>query len=266
MPRINVEEEWFADPRREMLQGKINNPESVDSIAVRMWRLAQHYWIPAKELIPAKSWKGCDFPDAVFEVGLAERRNGGVYVSGTEKHFAWYFEKIAKLHDRAQKGGRARVRDAQRSSSGQLLPAATSDTSQTPAKPSPSSSSSSSFSSSEEKPKKKICGDKPRRLGDPRMNPLRDLWMRLWGEKYGVAPNWSGQEAKHAQGLLAYLDRVKRYDDLEVLFKRYLEDEDPIQIKNQHPFSTVAKFAHKYLTSKLPPVDPLQAWANGGSR
>lgn len=95
------------------------------------------------------------------------------------------------------------------------------------------------------------------------MNPLRDLWLKLWKEKYGIEPSWSGQEAKMAKGLLAYLDRVGRYADLETVLRRFLADDDELAVKNQHPFSTIAKLAHKYLSQKVVPLSPVEKWARG---
>lgn len=158
MARINVEDEWFSDPRRErfaILLSKKNNESldegylRADGMSIRIWHFAQKYWFK-KELIPLHAWNGAGFDDLFFECGLAEKKDDGIYVRGSKRHFEWYFEKCEKLKERASLGGKARQAAAKRDQSGrfeakniQPTPAESQLTS-SPTSPSSSSSSSSS--------------------------------------------------------------------------------------------------------------------------
>lgn len=146
MPRLNVEEEWFTDPRRTRLATLVGGVLQADGVALTAWKLAQHYWFKGRELIPEHAWKGSGLPDALFECGLAERQpDGRIYVRGSEDKFAWYQPKIEQRLNAAPRGGRARMRGAKRDAKGRLLSSRKpADIQPNPAEPSPSSSLSSS--------------------------------------------------------------------------------------------------------------------------
>lgn len=160
MARISIEDEWFSDPRRYRLAEKFGFPSDpsgllkADGHAVEVWFFAQKYW-RKKELIPTHAWEGAGLGDAMFQCGLAEKRDGGIYVRGAERHFDWYFKKTASLTAGAQLGGRARMTNCERDEHGRLLPAKSNivqpEVQPTSSRSSPSFSSSSSSSSSKNK-------------------------------------------------------------------------------------------------------------------
>jgi len=111
MPRINIEDKWWGDPRRSRLVSLLGNVEAeADGAFVIAIKLAQQYWIPNKEHIPMKSWKGAGIADELITCGLAEITNDGktVYVSGSEEHFAWWFKK----QEAGRRGGMAKASNA----------------------------------------------------------------------------------------------------------------------------------------------------------
>ena len=137
MARLNIEPTIWTDPRFMRLAQLVGDVDKAMGILVRSWMLAQRYWFK-RELIPDHAWQGSAFPDALFECGLAERRENGVYIRGSEENFSWYFERLAA----ASSGGKAsakRPRDAK----GRLL------SKQTPSDSSEVQRSSSSSSSKE---------------------------------------------------------------------------------------------------------------------
>ena len=99
MPRINVEDCWFDDPRRESLCQKLG--PLGDAIALRMWRLAQNYY-RVKTLVPVHIFESALHWREFEEVGLAERRPEGVYVKGRGERFAW----LAALSESGTRGGK----------------------------------------------------------------------------------------------------------------------------------------------------------------
>ena len=50
MARLNIEECWWSDPRRDLLR-RLLGTENQDQVAIQSWRLAQEYWIKGA-LIP----------------------------------------------------------------------------------------------------------------------------------------------------------------------------------------------------------------------
>ena len=159
--RINVETEFMSDMRFirliELIQKQ--NPEKPVSEAkfaaigscIVAWGLSFHYWKHDKELIPEHAWKGADMNDLLFEVGLAERRESGIYVRGSERNFEWYHTGSELLRSRASRAGKASAKARlERFGTAQPIPSQRHNESSNLAelsrtKPNPSSSSSSSY-------------------------------------------------------------------------------------------------------------------------
>lgn len=100
MARINVEDDYWSDPRREILARLVGDQERADGRMLRAWRVAQGFW-KKDELIPPRMWDTGGF-DGILEADLAEKRDGGIYVRGAEGHFGW-LESRARA---GQKGGK----------------------------------------------------------------------------------------------------------------------------------------------------------------
>lgn len=107
MARINVETDFFADPRFRLLVRTIGGDEArAIGVCIQAWQLAQTYWVKQK-LIPTDIWKKAGF-DALVTVDLAEIRDDGVYCRGAEKHFAWYVQRIDAARNAGIKSAQAR--------------------------------------------------------------------------------------------------------------------------------------------------------------
>ncbi len=150
MPKISIEEKFWTDDRVGKLVRRCGEVLGY-GYCLLAWKLAQHYWLPDKDLIPDKSWKVAGLPEDLFELGLAERREGGIYVSGTEKYHAWYFTNVEKYRKRQHSAGVASAKRP-RDKKGRLLPSGNTQearpTSSSQAQPSPAKSNSYSYSSS----------------------------------------------------------------------------------------------------------------------
>jgi len=92
MARLNIEDNFWSDIRLQLLAERIGYTSAVGSMVVA-FKLAQQFWVQGK-LIPEKIWQASRISEEIFEVGFAERRDEGVYVCGSERHFAWYMEKV----------------------------------------------------------------------------------------------------------------------------------------------------------------------------
>ncbi len=87
MARINCEDDFWTDPRREALGLYIGDQEKADGRMLRAWRVSQSYWRKG-ELVPFAVWDGARL-DGILECGLAERQDAGVYCKGSKAHFDW---------------------------------------------------------------------------------------------------------------------------------------------------------------------------------
>jgi hypothetical protein len=94
MARINVDDDLFTDVRFEKLIDNLGDKHTATGLMVDAWRTAQKYWMNDKELVPIKIWSlGGDRFQKLIEFCLAEIRDSGVYVAGSEKQFSWLLQK-----------------------------------------------------------------------------------------------------------------------------------------------------------------------------
>lgn len=145
MARINLDETYWGDPRRSRLLVAIGCVFKADGAVINAWKLAEHYWVPRREVIPMSAWTGAGFPMELITCGFAREESGGIYVSGTKEKFAWRFER----KEAGKLGGRnsAKTRKKPGKKPAEAKPSKRKQK-QPSSSPSPSSSSSSSSSTS----------------------------------------------------------------------------------------------------------------------
>lgn len=90
MARVNIEE-IEKDERFQELMIQLGSRHLALGVMVDLWKLAQKFWFPHTELIPVSVFERAKLPDALFQVGLAEKRADGVYAKGSKEQFAWLF-------------------------------------------------------------------------------------------------------------------------------------------------------------------------------
>lgn len=100
MPRINVDDIWFDDPRRSKLALKLQSYLLSDGVAINMWRLAQTYFRVGL-LVPIEQYERMDYAKEFSSVGLAEYYSDGVYIKGRNDAFDW----LKKRQENGRKGG-----------------------------------------------------------------------------------------------------------------------------------------------------------------
>ena len=105
MPRINIEEEWFMDPRRDLLIEQLGC--LTDSIAIKMWRLSQNFHREG-QLVPVALFERVPHWQEFEGAGLAERRETGVYIKGSAKHFQWLLDGIEQRREAGKKSAEVR--------------------------------------------------------------------------------------------------------------------------------------------------------------
>lgn len=116
MARINIEDKWWTDPRRQLLARALGSEALATGVFFCAVRLAQEYWRKGQSLIPFKIWEHVEHHVSLIEYGLAERRETGVYLSGSEEWFEW----IDLRRDAARKGGAKRSEQAERGPDGRF--------------------------------------------------------------------------------------------------------------------------------------------------
>lgn len=113
MARLNVEDDFWTHPRYRALSRLLGDEDKAAGMCFRAWRLAQKYWAE-KKTIPFDVWE-LEGLEPLTKVGLAERRDEGVYCRGSEKHFEWYAQRVEagrlgglkSVESRAEKYGSA---------------------------------------------------------------------------------------------------------------------------------------------------------------
>ena len=104
MPRINVDEEVFRDPRWFGLLSLVEKPEEAIGMLVMFWFLGQKYWQNGEQLIPVNRIPEVLVP--VVRAGFGEERPDGVYVCGSRERFQWLIER----REAGRKGGLAKAK------------------------------------------------------------------------------------------------------------------------------------------------------------
>lgn len=155
MARINVEDAIYRDRRFFNLAAKVGGPEAALGAIVFAWDLAQKFWKTSQKLIPPHEWKRLGFADDILECGLAELRDGLVYVCGSEEQFRWLDQKVTA----GRNGGLAKASAAKRT----LAPAKRSLPSSSPS--SSSSASSSKTNTYAQQVERVYQGFYPRKIG-----------------------------------------------------------------------------------------------------
>jgi hypothetical protein len=114
MPRINIEDSLFKDPRWYSLILKCGDQYKALGIVATAWILAQKHWLE-HGCIPQKAW--LKDLDLLIETELAERwDDGSIYVKGSKKAFAWLIQRS----EAGRKGGKKKAQNRLAVASGSL--------------------------------------------------------------------------------------------------------------------------------------------------
>lgn len=111
MARINVEDEFFIDPRFKRLVAALDGDEDrAIGMVIRAWRHAQNHWRKGEQPIPFKLWDLAAL-DLLVEVGLARREDDGIYCAGSREQFEWCTPNAKAVAGRVGGLQSARVRE-----------------------------------------------------------------------------------------------------------------------------------------------------------
>lgn len=95
MARINIEDSLYKEKRFEKLMFKLGGRRAALGALVEAYVLAQKHYLNEKNdgLIPFEEWEREEIAPEILECGLAERRDKGIYIKGSETQFCWLKQK-----------------------------------------------------------------------------------------------------------------------------------------------------------------------------
>lgn len=133
MPRININEKWWSDPRRGRLSDKMGR-RSADGLMVEAWRLSQEF---NGEFFNWKDYFDQAEVEHMSSCGLATLEQGLIYIKGSKECHEW-------LVERRRSGRIGGTKSAQLRQAQVEQPSTTAQANVKQTQPSSSSSSSSS--------------------------------------------------------------------------------------------------------------------------
>lgn len=96
MARLNIEEQWWTDPRRfkliEILGGDEAAEDAADIAMIRIWRVALQFWKAGQRPIPKPVFMKMKHAKEVLKVGLAKHKGSLIYIKGSSISFRWVIE------------------------------------------------------------------------------------------------------------------------------------------------------------------------------
>lgn len=97
MARINIEDSLLKDDRFSELMLKLGSRIMALGVITEAFILAQkHYLTDVNDrLIPLNDWQRKTELHILLDVGLAEVKNSGIYIKGSESNFKWLLQKQA---------------------------------------------------------------------------------------------------------------------------------------------------------------------------
>lgn len=104
MARVNIEDSLYRDNRFIELYIKLGSLETALGALIRVWSVAQKFYLLDDRRIPIEEWKKQKLNDSVIDVGLAENVNGRVRVAGSDEQFKWLAQRV----DAGRKGGQSK--------------------------------------------------------------------------------------------------------------------------------------------------------------
>lgn len=225
MARINIEDKLWSDDRFLSLLEKLGSRAQAVGSVVLAFKLAQEFWLPNKKNIPLPRWELSSNAQALLDSGLAVLQQDGVYVSGTEENFAWYFAKVVA----GKAGGKASAaaretkgkKSKQRSSTAQADSSESNPLTLTLTLPPTLTLPADSFSKREKSP-------------SANAGAFIATYCRVWKERYQARPEITGKE----QGIAKRLSGSIGTERASELVESFLRMNDSWFLQKRHDLAT----------------------------
>jgi hypothetical protein len=241
LARLNIEDSIYKGQEFQDLLISTGNRHTAKGMVWELFQTAQEFWFPDRKPIPKEKLDRLGLRPCV-DCGLAEEKDGGVYVHGSEKAFGWLFA--------AQDAGNASaVARAEKRKSTVVQPRLTTVETGEPTsnvgQPLTLSSSSllsslplSSFSDSSSK---EVTPAKP---SSPSSVPTWEAYRDAYQKKYGEAPV---RNARINSQLKQLISRIG-VDEAPFVAEFYLSHNDQFYGKKGHPVGLLLADCEKLRT------------------
>lgn len=104
MARINIEDSLYKDTRFSDLYIKLGSVETALGALIRVWTVAQEYYLKDDRKIPKSVWVQQRLNNEVLNCGLATEKNERIEVAGADEQFKWLLQRV----EAGRKGGQAK--------------------------------------------------------------------------------------------------------------------------------------------------------------
>lgn len=209
MPRINVEENLFSDPRFLDLCDELGRFEATGRL-IFFWRVAQKYWLEddSQGGIPDEVFGRKEIWKPLADCGLAEKRGNFWYAKGAEAQFDWYLRK-----KRAGKAGGKKSAELRASKTQAPLEHCSTNLKQIQPSPTPTPTPLISNSSKEELSQNSHSDVSRKNL------PVSKL-VCLWNEHCGSLPRVEKISKKRQEKIKARLREEPHLEYWEKIFRK----------------------------------------------
>lgn len=218
MARINIEDCWWTDPRRERLSILVGSPLLADAVVIRAWRIAQEFWGNEQGLIPKHVFHTIEASSKLIEANLAEERKDGFYIRGSSQYLDWLVSRRRAAKAGGLKSAQERSKKAKQK-----------ETKVIQTQPSSSYSSSSSGSNS-------VSGStylqKPEKAKE-KANRFIAAYCERFKLRWKTNPVIKGKEAGIAKRLTKEIPETKQ----ELYLDAFFALPDAWLVKAKHPLS-----------------------------
>lgn len=250
MPRLNVEDSVWLDPRFKLLEKSLGSRISAIGTLVEFWRLAQEYWVRGKNPVPLDIFKAYDLPEALVECCFAVLRNDGVHACGAAKQFAW----IKTKHTAGKKGGLASGRSRQKKAKELHIDKSRSKT-EANAKQTPSETNPLTLTLTPSLTLTHLIQGATALQSHPEQfeskNPVA-IWCEEYRRKYGTAYEVMARDG----GMLRGFGKTRGQEKMRTLFACYLAIDEPLYSSQKHPLSLFFRDLPKITNAAQTGIDP----------
>lgn len=257
MARINIDDDLWTDPRFIALTRLLGDDRALSQL-IRFWRCAQNFWLQERRGIPDDIFELHDFPEELFKIRLAERRDGAVFDPDAEARFAW----ILACQENGKKGGR---KPKPNNINGERKPPGTPGLTPCPPSSNPltlSPAPTLSLFSKDEEEKKKLNTSPPASQASPAgPTPEQQLCREIWAAyeaayraKYNTAPVRNATVNSQVKALAKRLGQ----DAIEVV-KFYVRSSAEFYARKCHPMGNClsdAETLHTQWATGIAPRGP----------
>lgn len=230
MARINIEQVWWTDPRREKLANSLGSLLLADAVVIRAWKLAQDFWGNNRGLIPKHVFETLEANANLIQANLAEVREDGVYVRGSSQYLDWVTQRRDAAKRGGQKSSEKRTQNKQKPQANAKQTSTKSKQTQASGSISGSISGSSSNSGSVNTP----YGQNEVLQAEPvkhKGKKFIEVYSELFKARYGTNPHIDGKTA----GIAKRVSESLTIEKITLYLDAFFQLPDSKLIKEKHP-------------------------------